>query len=168
MSNDADATRTDARGPIVDRRTLLGGIALSASAGSTGCISIANLIADEALGDVNVFNETARRMRGEIEVTGPDGSTVLSETFDLEAQSEDDPNGAAMVAYEEVWETAGDYRVDVILEEGYEVREQSSVESVVTIDDPDEQMLGIGLGIPDREDGIVTLVAREWSGFAES
>lgn len=33
---------------------------------------------------------------------------------------------------------------------------------------PDERMLGIGLGIPDCQDGIVTLVATEWSGFAES
>lgn len=168
MGEDTRAAPTDDGGTTMYRRKFLGGIAITGTAGLAGCTDIVNWVADQALGDVNIFNETNESLTGEIDITAPEGSSALSGEFNLEAQSEDGPNAEATRTYEDVWESAGEYRVDVQLDEGYEVRGQSSVETGVTIDDPDEQMLAIGFGAPDRSDGIAVVVATEWSGFAES
>jgi hypothetical protein len=168
MCDDVEQRRPLWSERTIDRRAVLGGILLSASGGLTGCLEVANWIADTALGEVNVFNETSGRIHGSLTIGGPDGSTVLSESFALEGQTDDTPNSEAMVAYRDVWGPPGEYHVTIQLEEGDAVRGERRAESTVEIDTPDEQMLGVGLGVTDREAGIVTLVATEWSGFTAS
>ncbi|PHQ44955.1 hypothetical protein DJ68_15655, partial [Halorubrum sp. C3] len=64
-------------------------------------------LADLALGDVNLFNETEDVLTGTVTITDPGDETVLSESFDLPPESDDndtdennDEDGVA--AYEDV------------------------------------------------------------------
>lgn len=149
----------------VDRRTVLTGVA-SASVGlAAGCTTLIDSLAEQALGDVNLFNEVATALVGGIAVVDPGGETVLSERFELAAQTGDEPTEGATRVYEDVWTTAGDYDVTVELDEGYEVRGESRRKEPVTIDYPADEMLGIPFGAEDVTAGIHFAVADTWSAF---
>lgn len=150
------------------RRSLLAGVTTAAVGLTAGCSQLIDAIADYALGDVNLFNETERALEGAIDVTGPDGETLLSESFELAPQVGDEPTEGASKAHEDVWQGAGDHAVTVELAEGQSVRGESSVNQTVTIDAPDEEMLAVAFGAPDLEAGIYVTVGESLTDFHPS
>lgn len=111
-----------------------------------GCTDALDRFADEVLEEVNLFNETDRRLVGSIAVTGPDGTSRLEDSFTLDAGNtdngtEDDSN---LAAYAEVWTEPGRY--DVTIEFDEPVRGESTFTETVAIDDPGEQILVVPVG----------------------
>lgn len=152
----------------VSRRRLVAGSGLAILTGIAGCTTVTNWIADLALGDVNLFNETDEIIRGTIEITDPVETTVLSESFELaptpdDEEEDDDEDNVA--AYDEVWNDPGTYHVSVELANGISVRGETEAETSFTIEDPEEQMLAVPFGADEFGDGIVFRVADDWSEF---
>ncbi|ADB59131.1 hypothetical protein Htur_0230 [Haloterrigena turkmenica DSM 5511] len=119
-SASADRSRTDR---VLSRRTFIAAGSATALASLAGCSAVADFLADMALQEVNVFNGADESVSGTIEVVDPDGETVLEETFDLDAEPEDDgsdENTEATAQYDDVWTDAGDYEVTVALDDPLE------------------------------------------------
>lgn len=164
-----DSTRrSPGSNPRSTRRGVLAAAAALPITGTAGCTTVADWIADHALGEVNLFNETDDRVHGRIEILAPDDEVVLEERFELGPQTDDDGDGEddAVESYDDVWQASGEYDVAVELDEGFEVGGESSAEATVEIDDPDEEMLGVPFGVPEFDGGIGFAVAESWSEFA--
>ncbi|NUC73824.1 hypothetical protein HTZ84_16200 [Haloterrigena sp. SYSU A558-1] len=119
-SASTDRSRTDR---LCSRRTFIAAGSATALASLAGCSAVADFLADMALQEVNVFNGADESVSGTIEVVDPDDETVLEETFDLEASSEDDEsdeNTEATAQYDDVWTDSGDYEVTVALDDPLE------------------------------------------------
>ena len=147
------------------RRQLLaaGGTAVLTTV--AGCSRLANFIADQVLEDVNVFNETAQRQSGTIQVTGPAGESVLDDSFDLSpSESEDDDNDSTAV-FADVWTEAGSY--DATLELDTDIDGRSQATDTVTITAPDEEMLAVVLGDESMDEPIGFRVGEDLSGFQD-
>ncbi|RLM63691.1 hypothetical protein DVK07_16050 [Halorubrum sp. Atlit-26R] len=130
-------------------------------------------LADLALGDVNLFNETGTVLTGTLTITAPSDETVISESFELPPEStDDDPpeedEEDGMVAFEDVWVEPGTYEVTVELDSDSEVQGESTASAAITVDDTDEEMLAIGFAAEGFEDAIGFRVAESLSGFAEN
>lgn len=149
----------------VSRRTLLTGLVGTGMLSTAGCSTLLNRVADAALGEVNIFNETARPLAGTVEITGPEGDRSLSAEFDLTAKTPDEPTAEATAGFDEVWGAAGAHAVRVSLADGLTVRGESRTSRTVTIDQPDEQMLAIAFGADDVPEGIYFAVATEFTEF---
>ena len=157
----------------VSRRRFVAGGGAAVLTGIAGCTTAANWIADLALGDVNLFNETEEVIRGTIEITAPDETTVLQESFELVPTSDDD-NGDAdgddenVEAYDDVWTESGTYQAHVELADGISIRGDTEAETSFTIEDPTEKMLAVPFGADEFDDGIVFRVADDWSEFGQA
>ena len=119
-STSTDRSRTD---HLCSRRTFIAAGSTTALVSLAGCSAVADFLADMALQEVNVFNGADESVSGTIEVVDSDDETVLEETFDLEASSEDDEsdeNTEATAQYDDVWTGTGDYEVTVALDEPLE------------------------------------------------
>jgi hypothetical protein len=163
---DGDDGVDDHRVPrTLGRRSLLAGLATTGLGLTAGCTAIVDTLADQVLGDVNLFNETERKVSGTISIKGPDGADVFSTSFDLAAQTGDEPTDGASTAYEDVWQGAGAYEVAVELGDGQTIRGESSVTETVDIEAPDEEMLAVAFGAPEIEAGIYVSVGRSLSEF---
>lgn len=149
----------------VTRRSVLAGIASVATVTTTGCTAIIDTIADALLDEVNVFNETNRRLAGSIDIEAPDGTSALSKTFEVRANTDDDLDSDTTTTYGHVWKSTGTYEVTVELVDGTEVRGQSYADQAVDIENMDEQMLAVALGREDTESGIHITVGKELSDF---
>lgn len=147
------------------RRSLLTGIATVATVGTAGCAGVINSIADAALKEVNIFNETTKRVSGTIDIVGPDGASVLTKNFDLQAKAKNEPTEGETVAYGHVWQVAGTYEVSVELTNGTAIRGESSATRSVSINTPDEQMLAVAFGAEGEDAGIYVAVAKNFTGF---
>lgn len=66
-----------------------------AVAALAGCSSVLDAVGSLVLQDVNVFNAADRRLAGSVEVTGPDGETVLDEDFDVAPNDAGNGTGSA-------------------------------------------------------------------------
>jgi len=154
----------------IARRRFLAGCGAVLLAGTAGCTAIVDGIADLALGDVNLFNETDAVLAGTVTVTDPAGETVLSEPFELPPAS--DEEGAdeedGVTAYEDVWTAPGEYEASVDLDGGSEVEGESAASPSVTIDDTDEEMLAVAFGMDGGDEPIEFTVGESLSGFAEN
>lgn len=156
----------------VSRRGFVTGCGTVALAGAAGCTDVVNRLADLALGDVNLFNNTDRTVGGTIAVSDPGGETILSESFELapssdgddETDGDDDMNGGDHTAYEDVWDGSGAYEARVELDEP--AREQAIASSSVSIENPDEEMLAAVIGPEESDSGIEFRVGEELSEFA--
>lgn len=157
----------------VSRRHFLayGGAALTA--GTAGCTGIANSLADLALGDVNVFNETNDTLTGSVTITDAADKTVLSESFELppsssgeDAAEEDTEDG--MTAYEDVWTDSGTYAASVELDGDSTVRGESAGSESVSIDDTSEEMLAIVFGGEELDDAIGFIIGESLSDLAQA
>lgn len=158
---------TDARSGralSVPRRTVLAGLGTLATAGLAGCTDIVNAVADEALEDVNVFNETPEPLSGSVTVLAPDGATVLEEDFELRGKEADEPTDGATAVYNDVWQESGAYEVTVEVTDSM----YGAVEGTRTaeVDDPDEEMLAVGFGVEGEDSEIAFVVADEFTDFA--
>ncbi|TKX51713.1 hypothetical protein EXE42_18245, partial [Halorubrum sp. SP3] len=61
----------------------------------------------------NLLNQLNHEVSGTIQIVDPNGDTVLDTSFDVPStESGGDSN---IVAYADVWTTAGEYRVDLAL-----------------------------------------------------
>lgn len=146
------------------RRTVLASLGTLGTVGLAGCTDIVNAVADEALEDVNVFNETPEPLSGSATVLAPDGSTVLAERFELRGKQDDEPTDGATAFYRDVWANSGSYEVTVEVTDSM----YGAVEGTRTaeIGDPDEEMLAVGFGVEGEDSELTFTVADEFTDFA--
>ncbi|WP_254522265.1 hypothetical protein [Natrinema caseinilyticum] len=140
---------------------------------TAGCTAVVDYVGNRLLEQVNVFNETDRRVAGTISVAGPAGESVLNGAFDLApstdengadgSDSEDDERSVA--TYDDVWDEAGSYEATVELDDT-EIDGRSHASDTLTIDDPDVQILGVALGLDDVEEPIEFRVGESLSDLA--
>lgn len=148
-----------------------GGAALIA--GTAGCTGIVDSLADLALGDVNLFNETDNTLTGTVTITDSAGETVLSESFELppasddeDTDEEDDEDG--MTAYEDVWTDSGTYEASVELDGDSAVQGESTASASPSIGDTSEDMLAIVFGGEEFNDAIGFSVGESLSDLAQA
>ena len=158
-SNDSSLSN----GGSTSRRAFLAAGGTAALAATAGCGAVAEFIGNQLLEEVNVFNETDRRVEGSVTVVDPAGETVLDGTFDLASRESED--GDSTATYDEVWTEAGAYEATVELADA-DIDGASEATETVTIDDPDEQMLAVALGSAEVGDPIGFRVGESLSEFA--
>ena len=113
---------------------------------------------DVALEEVNVFNMADRQVKGSIEVVDPAGDTALEKTFDLE--HEQDQNSG------DVFGTTGNYAVSVELM-NTEIEGSSQASKTVSIDDTDEERVGVVFNTNVEYEPIVIRVGTTPKDFLE-
>jgi len=150
--------RNHTNGVSTTRRQVLvaSGTALLTSV--AGCSGIREFTSNVALEDVNVFNMADRQVKGSIEVVDPAGDTALEKTFDLE--HEQDQNTG------EVLGATGEYAVSVELA-NTEIEGSSQASRTVSIDDTDEQRVGVVLNTNEEYEPIVIRVGTTPKDFLE-
>jgi hypothetical protein len=157
----------------IARRRFLAGCGTAVFAGTAGCTAIVDSLAELALGDVNLFNETDDVLAGTVAITDPGGATVLSESFELSPGSEtentdEDEAESDVTAYDDVWTDAGTYDASVELDSDFEVRGESTASTSVTIEDTSEEMLAIAFGVEEFDEPIGFAVGESLSEFARA
>jgi hypothetical protein len=150
--------RNFTNGASTTRRQVLvvSGTALLTSV--AGCSGIRDFTSDVALDEVNVFNMADRQIEGSIEVVDPAGDTALEKTFDLE--HEQDQNSG------DVFAATGEYAVSVELV-NTEIDGSSQASETVSIDDTDEQRVGVVLNTNEEYEPIVIRVGTTPKDFLE-
>jgi hypothetical protein len=143
------------------------------AASTAGCTSIIDGLAELALGDVNLFNETGVVLTGKLTITAPSDETVLSETFELPPESSDDDppeedEEDGMIAFQDVWTESGAYEITVELDSDSEIQGESTASAAIGIENIDEEMLAIGFAAEGFDDTIGFRVAESLSEFAEN
>ena len=142
----------------LSRRRFLAAGTATATVAVAGCARVADWIADQVLEDVNVFNETGRRVEGRIRVETAGGESRLDEPFVLDPSdgegtnsstnesngSDSDDANQGLDTYADVWSSSGEYEVSV--EVNAPIEGASSGAKTVAIDNPDEEMLLVPLG----------------------
>ncbi len=152
----------------LSRRALLATGATAVLTATAGCTAVFDFVGEQFLEDVNVFNETGKRIEGSVAVTDPSRDTVLDKQFDLqptesteETESQDGGNAAF---YADVWADSGDYNVKVTLTDPIEGVSEAT--ETVTIGKPDEEMLAIPLGADNVDAPIGFRAETEFSDFS--
>ncbi|MEZ3117370.1 hypothetical protein RYH80_15755 [Halobaculum sp. MBLA0147] len=113
--------------------------------------------------EVNVVNGTDRRIAGTVTVTGPDGGTVLDETFDLvsERQTQQgtatgtrtEPDAEVGVArYDDVFSATGTHTVAISLDEGSAVDGVREASTDVDVPDTEETNVVVAVGSGEESD----------------
>jgi hypothetical protein len=139
------------------RRVLLAsGTALLTSV--AGCAAIREFTSDMALNEVNVFNMADQQLEGSLEVVDPAGDTALQETFEL-AHEQDQNSGDVLGA-------TGEYAVSVELT-NTELGGRSQASETVSVDDTDEQRIGVVFTTDEEYDPIVVRVGTTPKDFLE-
>jgi hypothetical protein len=123
-----------------------------------GCSTVREFTSDVALEEVNVFNMADRRIEGAIEVVNPAGDTALEKTFDLE--HEHDQNSGDVLG------ATGEYAVSVELM-NTELEGSSQASKAVSIDDTDEQRVGVVFNTNEAYEPIVIRVGTTPKDFLE-
>jgi len=155
----------------LSRRRFVTGAGAVAIASVTGCTGVVNRLADVALGEVNLFNQTDAAVSGTITVTDSADDTVLSESFELApstdgADEDGETDGGDHAAYDDVWNGSGTYGATLELTEA--VQDRTTASSPVSIESPDEEMLAVAIGRDDADDAIDFSVGESLSDFAEA
>jgi len=158
------------------RRSFLAASGTAVLAATAGCTAVVDFIGDRLLEEVNVFNETNRRVGGSITVADPAGDTVLDETFDLAASDDEDGSSSgnesssddeqSTAVYDDVWTESGSYEVTVELPDT-EIDGQSRASGTVSIENVDEEMLAVALGSGEVDEPIGFRVGESLSDFAD-
>ena len=133
------------------------------TATTAGCAGALDALGNQFLGQVNVFNETDRRLAGSVAVAGPDGESRLDETFELISSRTDTGDGQSFAAYDDVWDGSGGYEVTVDLDD--DVGGESRATETVEIDTPDEQRLAVVVGGAGMDDPFAFRVGENFSEF---
>jgi hypothetical protein len=142
---------------------MLGAGAFVLTSAVAGCAGVLNQIADQLLEEVNVLNDTDRDRSGSILVAA-DGETLLDREFALSGSDGDEDN-ANIGTYADIWTGEGSYGIEIELSES--IDGQSEASETVTIDDPDEEMLLVGLGLQDADQPIVFRVGTSFTDVVE-
>ncbi|SEH53985.1 hypothetical protein SAMN05192561_105126 [Halopenitus malekzadehii] len=155
------------------RRRYLAACGVGLFGSTAGCTTIVDSLADLALGDVNLFNETEDVLTGTVTITGPGDESVLSESFELPPESDDDDTDEnndedGVTAYEDVWTEPGTYEASVELDSESEVQGESTASESISIDNTSEEMLAIAFGMEEVDDAIGFIVGESLSDFAQA
>jgi hypothetical protein len=149
-------------GVSTTRRQLLavsGTVLLTSVAGCNTVLEpVRDFTSDVALEEVNVFNMAGRRIEGSIEVVDPAGDTALERTFDLE--HEQDQNSS------DVFGAPGEYAVSVELM-NTEVAGSSQASKAVSIEDTDQERIGVVFNTNEEYEPIVIRVGTTPKDFLE-
>lgn len=140
----------------------LGGAAILAS--FAGCTAVVDRLANSVLEDVNVLNQLNREVSGSVTVTDLAGDTVLDRTFD--APSTEANGESNVVAYDDVWDGTGKYRIRVKLTD-IELEGTSQASETVHIGNTGEDMVGVFVGSGIESEPIAIRVGTSFSDFAE-
>jgi len=149
-------SRTDGESTTRRQVLVVSGTVLVTSA--AGFAALRDFTSDVALGEVNVFNMADRNVEGAIEVVDPAGETALEKTFDL-AHEEDQNSG-------DVFGEAGEYAVSVDLSTT-EIAGTSRARETVSIDDTDDQRIGVVFNTTEAYEPIVVRVGTTPIDFLE-
>ncbi|WP_336328385.1 hypothetical protein [Halovenus sp. HT40] len=150
----------------LSRRRVLGASALAATTALTGCAGVLNQVADQFLEDVNVLNDTDSEVSGTILVTASE-ETILDREFTLSgADDTDNGDNGNIRPYADIWDGAGSYTTEISLKTS--IDGESNGSATVTVDDPDEEMLLVGLGLQDADEPIVFRVGESFTDVVES
>ncbi|APX97426.1 hypothetical protein SAMN05421809_3509 [Natronorubrum daqingense] len=164
---DTSSTHRPVSRQFTRRRVLTVGTT-AAVASVAGCSSAVDFLADMTLEEVNVFNGADEPITGTIEIVDPDGEVALEESFDLERDRDgDDEDNEAAAFYDDTWSDAGEYEVSVELEDEPDEASDDGESAddgedsddgddndtplgpertdTVTVDDPDEERLVVGI-----------------------
>lgn len=150
------------------RRRLLAAGGATALTGLAGCTGIINSIAGAILEDINVLNGTDQERNGTVTVVDQNGETQLEESFTVAPSNNGDGETAepsSTPTYSEVFTDAGEYTVRVELDSP--INETSRREATVTVDNPEEQHIIIGLGADGAPNPIEILVVKKFSDLAD-
>ena len=123
-----------------------------------GCSVIRDYTSDLVLEEVNVFNMADQQIEGSIEVVDPAGDTALEKTFDL-GHEEDQNSG-------DVFGATGNYSVSVELM-NTEIEGSSQASKTVSIDDTDEERVGVVFNTNVEYEPIVIRVGTTPKDFLE-
>ena len=154
----------------IGRRRLLTAAGTAAVVGLAGCAGVANSIAELALGEVNLFNNTDQRIAGSITVTDPEGSTTLDETFEIEPSSddeednEDDDSGES---YDDAFAGAGSYTVAAELDDDSAVSGDGTIETDLDVTDPEAEHIVVVFGADDFDGGVGAFVIEEFTDIGD-
>lgn len=129
-----------------------------------GCSTVVNILGDQILEDVNIFNQLNRDVSGTIEVIAPDGDSVLDESFSLPPVETDGESNT--VTYSDVWTDSGKYDVELALT-NTEIESTSQASESIRITDTDEQMTAIALGGQEGDEQIAIRVGKEITDFSQ-
>lgn len=150
------------------RRRLLAAGATAAVVGVAGCAQVANYIGGLVLDDVNLFNETDRRLTGSITVNDPNDAAVLDESFEIKPDDEDDEDDEESGAtYGDVLTDPGEYTVGVELDDDSAVDGATDTEATVDVSDPDEEHIVVVFGADDLDEAIGVIVIEEITDIAD-
>jgi hypothetical protein len=163
-----ETTASEDSATLTRRRLLVAGAAGAvALAGCSGTV-------DFNLDDVLISNDSSRPVSGSITVQNPGDETVLDETFELSRKVTESTTGNETTdagsqtngesgtggnttgdqttgdtdpteMYPDIFTGSGEYTVAIELDEGSEIRGESSTEQVVTVSDTEEQSIVVGL-----------------------
>jgi hypothetical protein len=154
--------RNHTNGVSTTRRRLLavsGAVFLTSVAGCNTILKpVRDFTSDVALEEVNVFNMADRQIKGSIEVVDPAGDTALERTFDLE--HEQDQNSS------DVFGASGEYAVSVELM-NTEIAGSSQASKTVSIDDTDEERIGVVFNTNEEYEPIAIRVGTTPKDFLE-
>jgi hypothetical protein len=156
-----------------NRRRFLAACGVGLFGSTAGCTTIVDSLADLALGDVNLFNETEDVLTGTVTITDLGDETVLSESFELPPGSDDDDTDEnndedGVAAYEDVWTEPGTYEASVELDGDSEVQRESTGSESISIEDTSEEMLAIAFGMEEVDDEIGFIIGESLSDFAQA
>ena len=128
-----------------------------------------NSVAEAILKDVNVINGTETERSGTVTVSGPAGETLLSSEFTVAPQDSESGDGetSSTPTYGDVFTESGEYTVTVSLDEDSAIDGTTDTETTVTVDDPENQHIIVGIGADESDVPIEILVIDEFSELAE-
>jgi hypothetical protein len=152
-------------GVSTTRRRFLAASGTALFAAVAGCTAVADFIGDQILEEVNVLNQMDQDIKGSVTVIDPAGDTALDETFDV--PSKEDPGDGNVATYSDVWGDTGDYEINVELTNA-EVEGTSQASKTVTIDDTDEDRVGIAPGPNETDEPIPIRVGESLSDFGQT
>ncbi len=153
------------RSVSLTRRRVLAGSATAVLAALAGCTSVVDTIADQALEDVNVLNQLNREVSGSVTVTTSAGDTVLDETFAVPSKDADGESN--VLAYDDVWQDADEYGIDVELTDVV-LEGVSQATETVRIEDTDEEMAAVAVGSGREDEPIAIRVGESLSDFGRT
>ena len=152
-------------GVSTTRRRFLAASGTALLTAVAGCSAIADFIGDQILKEVNILNQMDQDIEGSVTVIDPAGDTALNETFN--APSKEDPGEGNIATYGDVWGDTGDYEISVELTNA-EVEGTSQASKTVTIDDTDEDRVGIAPGRNETDEPIPIRVGESLSDFGQT
>ena len=172
----ADHSSNAGRRRLSRRRLLATGTA-AAVGGLAGCTQVANYVAEFALGELNLFNQTASRLTGSVAVTDPAGSTTLEDRFEAKPEADEEDDGEegndgeetenAGITYDDVFTEAGSYTVSVALDDDSAVDGETSVERTVEVADPTEEHIVVVFGADDFEGPMGAFVVETFTDIGD-